>query len=50
LTEENVRRTSSYYEYMRRDNAGERGESSGRRASLLATLEDAGSKLSGARR
>jgi hypothetical protein len=49
LTEENVRRTSSYYEYMR-DNAGERGESSGRRASLLATLEDADSKLSGARR
>lgn len=51
LTEENVRRTSSYYENLRRENAGERGgESSGRRASLLATLEEAGSKLSGARR
>lgn len=54
LTEENVRRTSSYFEHMRRETASERGESSGRRASrnasLLATLEDVGSKLSGVRR
>ncbi|EAQ92980.1 predicted protein [Chaetomium globosum CBS 148.51] len=50
LTEENVKRTARYFEDMRRDNAGERGESSGRRASLLATLEEAGSKLSGGRR
>ncbi|KAH6854082.1 hypothetical protein B0I37DRAFT_21761 [Chaetomium sp. MPI-CAGE-AT-0009] len=50
LTEENVKRTSSYYEWVGRDSAGERGESSGRRASLLATLEEAGSRLSGARR
>ncbi|KAK3300690.1 uncharacterized protein B0H64DRAFT_449068 [Chaetomium fimeti] len=50
LTEENVRRTSSFYECVRRDSAGQRGESSGRRASLLATLEEAGSKLSGGAR
>jgi hypothetical protein len=50
-----VRRTSDFYGYLRgeRDRAaGETavGSSSGRRASLLATLADVGSKLSGERK
>ncbi|KAH6619400.1 hypothetical protein B0J18DRAFT_467555 [Chaetomium sp. MPI-SDFR-AT-0129] len=56
LTERNLRRTSGFYEYLRteRDRAGgSDGAGNGgltRRESLLATLNEVGSRLSGERR